>query len=317
MTHGSMNMANRFRGAVLCCSAIASLLLFGCGGRGEKETAASAADSARQSGIPALEGSVLLDSMRADVNGDSRDELIVTSRAEGDVDDALLRDRFDRIDIYRQGSDGFRRLFLDVIDYGTAVTCEDVTGDGVRDVLVQLDAGGNNPIAAQGLHVYGLNAKGNMTLLFYSASGAPVLRDLDNDGIREILVSDQFWGMTAHSEAIGFTSAVYSFDGECYVAANEAFAEWYDAKLKPLKRAYEQARRGPDSEAGRLQLFTHAAEYLVWNYARAGRERVNAVWREERSFLQQHLSPEQYDDLEQFVEDISVMEYERAEKSIS
>lgn len=317
MTHGIMNKAHRFRSAALCCSAIAALLLFGCGGKSDDEKAASAADSARQTGIPLLEGSVLLDSLRADVNGDSREELIVTSRAEGGADDALLRDRFDRIDIYRQGSDGFRRLFLDVIDYGASVKCEDVTGDGILDVLVRLDAGGNDPIVAQGLHVYGLNAKGNMTLLFFSASGAPVLQDLDRDGVREILVSDQFWGMTAHSDAIGFTSTVYAFDGECYVAANEAFAGWYDAKLKPLKRAYEQARRGPNTEEGRLQLYLHAAEYLLWNYARGGRVRVRELWHAEQLLLRQRLSEEQYDDLRNFVEDLDGMEFERSEKRIS
>lgn len=297
---------------------LAAILLGGCGSGEEKRRAEAAADdSTRQAILPALEGSVLLDSVRADVNGDGVEELIVTSRIDEEAEDALLLDRFDRIDIYRQAAEGYRRLFLDVIDYGVSVECRDVTGDHVPDILVRLDAGGNNPIAAQGLHVYGLNAKGNMTLLFYSQSGAPVLRDLDGDGSMEILVSDQFWGMMAHSDVIGFTREVYAYDGEAYVFANDAFASWFDPIVAARKKDYEQARRAPDSEEGRLMLYTRAAEYLVWNLARGGVHRLNAVWRAEQPFLRQKLSEEQFGDLEGFVDDINEMEVKPAEQRIS
>lgn len=296
----------------------AMLLFFGCGSRETQErNAAAAADSARQAIIPALEGSVLLDSVRADVNGDGIEELIVTSRLDEEAEDALLLDRFDRIDIYRQDRTGYQRLFLDVIDYGVSVTCEDVTGDGIADILVRLDAGGNNPIEAQGLHVYGLNEKGNMTLLFYSPSGAPVLRDLDNDGSREILVSDQFWGMMAHSDVIGFTREVYAYNGESYVFANDAFSAWFDTILRARKKEYEQARRGADNEEGRIQLYTKAAEYLVWNLARGGINRLNIVWRAEEPFLRQRLNEEQIGDLEGFVDDINELEVQPTGQRVS
>lgn len=311
-----MNPAPRFLSMAMTATFL--FLLIGCGGNEKKEQAdAAAADSARRSIIPALEGSVLLDSLREDVNGDGIEELIVTSRLDENAEDQLLLDSFDRIDIYLQSHEGYRRLFLDVIDYGASVVCEDVTGDGIRDVLVRVDAGGNNPIAAQGLHVYGLNAKGNMTLLYYSPSGAPVLRDLDNDGSREILVSDQFWGMMAHSEVIGFTREVYAYNGEGYILANDAFSQWFDTILKARKRDYEKARGGADNEEGRTLLYTRAAEYLVWNLARGGSERLNAVWRAEEAFLRQRLNEEQFGDLETFVDDVNTMEYEQSGQRVS
>ncbi len=316
MTHFIMNRFSRLRG--LTVAVLTLILLIGCGrNEHQEQQEAAAADSARQAIIPALEGSVLLDSVRVDVNGDGIDELIVTSRLDEDQDDTLLPDSFDRIDMYSQAVDGYHRLFLDVIDYGSSVNCEDVNGDGVLDVLVRIDAGGNNPITSQGLHVYGLNKKGNVTLLFFSSSGAPVLRDLDSDGSKEILVSDQFWGMMARSEVIGFTREVYSYNGESYVPANDEYAQWYDGILKVRKREYEKARSGSDGEEGRAALYTTAVEYLVWNLARGGAKRLNAVWRSEKPFLQQHLSEEQFGDLESFVDDVNSMENELTGTQIS
>jgi hypothetical protein len=182
---------------------------------------------------------------------------------------------------------------------------------------VQVDAGGNDPIIAQGLHVYGLNNKGNLTLLFFSPNGAPVLRDLDNDGSREILVSDEFWGMMARSEVISFTREVYAYDGESYVSANDAFSHWFDAILKSRKRDYEKARGASENEEGRSQLYTRAAEYLVWNLARGGATRLNTVWREEGSFLRQRLNDAQFGDLQTFVDDVNTMEYEQSGQRIS
>ncbi|MFZ1728837.1 MAG: hypothetical protein WAV84_01805 [Bacteroidota bacterium] len=278
----------------------------------------SASDSTRKSILPDLVGSVLLDSLRADVDGDGIEELIVTSRLDENAeDDELLRDSFDRIDFYTQTGEGYRRLFVDVIEYGASITCEDITGDGVSDVQVRVDAGGNDPITAQGLHIYGLNNKGRLSLLFFSPSGAPVLRDLDNDGRSEILVSDQFWGMMARSEVIGFTREVYAFDGGSYILANEAFSKWFDSILKARRRDYEKARGGGDNEEGRAQLYTKAAEYLVWNLARGGTARLNTVWHTEEAFLRQRLSEEQFGDLETFVDDVNTMEYEQSGQRIS
>lgn len=267
--------------------------------------------------LPALPGSVLVDSVRADVNGDGVDELVVTSRVADGADDPLLLDRFDRIDIYAQGISGYRRLFVDAVDYGLHLGFEDVTGDSVTDVVVRLDAGGNNPIESQGMQIYGLGAHDALALLFHSPDGAPVLRDLDGDGTREVLLSDQFWGMTSHSDVIGFTSEVYAFSDGLYVFANDRFASWYDSVLRVRKREYENARRAPDTEEGRMQLYRQAAEYLVWNLARGGIERLNAVWTAERAFLAKRLAEEQYTDLESFVDEVTIEEHEQSGQRIS
>jgi hypothetical protein len=294
------------------------LVMAGCGGDGRSAEQQNAeADSVRQAALPVLAGSVLIDSLRVDLTGDGVSELVVVSRAEDGVDDPLLIDRFDRLDVYEQGTGGYRRLYVDAIDYGLSLASEDVTGDGVADLIVRLDAGGNNPIATQGLHVYGRDSRGAVVLLFHSPSGAPALLDLDGDGRQEILVSDQFWGMMAHSDVIGFTREVYAFGGDSYELANTTYSKWFDTMLERHKRSYEQARRAADSEEGRTRLYLRAAEYLVWNLSRGGAEQVNSVWFAERSFLRQRLGDEQYNDLEAFVEDVNAEESEQTIRRIS
>jgi hypothetical protein len=123
--------------------------------------------------------------------------------------------------------------------------------------------------------------------------------------------------MMAHSEVIGYTREVYTFRGDSYEMANRAFAEWYDGMLKTRRRAYEQARRAADSEEGRIQLYLQTAEYLVWNYARGGAERLNRVWLAEKPYLQQHLSDDQYDDLETFVDEVTTEDFEQRERRVS
>lgn len=298
---------------------VAALLLFGgCGGEGKdaRENRA-AADSARHAALPALAGAVLCDSLRVDLDGDGTAELVMASRVEDADDEALPLERFDRIDIYAREGRGFRRLFVDAIEDGATLDSADVTGDGILDLLVRIDAGGNNPIATQGLHIYGRDRRGTVTLLFHAMSGAPVLRDLDGDGRDEVLVSDQYWGMMAHSEVIGFTREVYAFDGDRYAPANPRFAAWFESMVKSRRREYEQARRAANTEEGRTRLYVQAAEYFVWQLARGGSANLRTTWNAERGFLRQQLNDDQFDDLETFVDEASTEEQTRNRQGVS
>ena len=297
---------------------LATVLLFAsaCGGR-EQERRDDAADSSRHSMLPALPGAVLVDSIRIDLTGDGIDELVVTSRVADSVDDPLLLDRFDRIDIYSQGVSGYRRLFVDAVEYGLQLTFDDVTGDSIADIVVRLDAGGNNPIEGQGMQIYGLDAHDALALLFLSPDGAPMLRDLNGDGMKEVLLSDQFWGMMSHSEVIGYTSEVYTLADGMYVFANERFSAWYDGMLRERRREYERARRAAATRDGRVLLYRRAAEYLVWNLARGGVEQLNRVWNTERVFLSQRLGEEQFSDLEAFVDEVTTEQYEQSTQRLT
>lgn len=292
-----------------CILLIGSVI--GCGNNETGNTRQERTDDvASISAFPLLPGAVLVDSISADMTGDGVEELIILSQIEEYTDDPLLVDRFDRIDIFDRNDTGFTQLFVDPVDYGVAFSTEDVTGDGVTDLLVHLDAGGNNPISARGLHVYGLNASRKVMLLFYSPSGAPVLQDIDENGRKEILVAEQYWGMMPHSEVIGFIRFVYAFDGNSYVESNSRFVAWFDTILEKQRRAYTRTLRSSESEDQSNEVYLRAAEYLAWNLPRGGARRVRTVWRSEAEVLRRYLSDEQFSDLQTFVEDVTMMEQE-------
>ncbi|PLX25402.1 MAG: hypothetical protein C0600_12080 [Ignavibacteria bacterium] len=296
-----------------------ALLLTACGdGRKPSVSPAAETDSSVQATVITLSGRQVSDSMRVDVTGDGSDELVVLTRSDSLDTDPLMGDCFDRIDFYETKQMPYRTLFFDLVDFGTSLAIEDVTGDSIADVLIQLDAGGNNPITARGMHLYGLNDKRQVTLLFYAMSGAPQVKDLDGDGSGEILVSDQFWGMVAHSEVIGFTRDIYAFDGSTYVRSNARFADFFDANIRTRHDAYMLAKdTHAKTEDARGRLYMRMADYLVWSFARGGASRCASAWRGERDFLRDALHEEQYDDLEAFVDECHSMEYEQTRQRSS
>ena len=291
----------------------AAALFVGCGdGERQQRAAGDASDSSTASNAVDFSGRVPVDSLRVDCTGDGTHELVVASRPDSLEEDPLLRGSFDRVDILSADSTA-SRLFVDPVDYGRSMEAREITGDGVSDVIVHLDAGGNNPITSRGMHVYGLNDRDQVTLLFYTASGRPRLRDLDGDGDSEILLSDQFWGMVPHSEALGFTSQIYTYDNGMYVPARDRFEAYFAPILNAKRTAYEQLRRAPvDGEEARSQLYLRMADYLAWSYARGGVNAAASLWRSERGFLRSALSAEQFEDLRTFVNDVQQMEREQS-----
>lgn len=297
----------------LAIAFVTATLLTACGdGQQQQRAAGEAADSITEKQGVDFSGRVPVDSLRVDCTGDGRSELVIASRSDALEEDPMLQGSFDRVDILSADS-ASRRLFVDPIDCGSSMEARDVTGDDVSDVIVYLDAGGNNPITSRGMHLYGLNERDEVTLIFHASSGAPRLRDLDEDGDSEILLSDQFWGMVPHSEAIGFITQVYTYDGGMYVPARERFRTYFSPILAQKRTAYNQLRRETGgSEEARSQLYLRMADYLVWSYARGGASEAAALWRAERDFLHSALSAEQFEDLRTFVDDVQTMEHERS-----
>jgi hypothetical protein len=254
----------------------------------------------------------LVDSLQADMTGDGVTEAILLSRSDSLSRDPLLHALFDRVDIYDSSRRPPLRLFFDVVEDGRRAETGDVTGDGIDDLIVETDAGGNNPITSRGMHLYGRNADGAVTLLFYVSAGAPELRDLNGDGVSEVLVSDQFWGMMAHSEVIVFTRDVYAFDGRAYAPANTAFSAYFEKNLNERMRRFEKEKALPHlGDEARLRLYRRAADVLAWSFARGGAARAARLWRSEQQFLRGELFEEQYDDLSAFIDEVRTMEQSR------
>jgi hypothetical protein len=290
-----------------------TMLLLSCGGENRQDSdSRAAADSASTTSSWVSADRVLVDTLRVDFFGDGSPLMAVASRL---LEDSVMRaGYFDRIEIF-PGIPGSRPLFTDVLEYGVRWTVRDITGDSLPECIVEVDAGGNAPMTSSGLHVYGKTAKGKITLIFFSPGGAPVLNDLDGDGSDEILVSDQYWGMMPHSEAVGFTKDIYAFDGARYVRANERFGAWFDRQLASCRKATTVLRvKSARGEDVRDALYTSTVELLLWTWARGGSQAVQQLWRKESRELRSLLPEEYLDDLQAFVEDVEVMRRQQKEQ---
>jgi len=299
--------------AIVLSGLTACIIMTACGNAGRNgETTSSYSDSLRLPGALLPADRVLVDSVRVDLDGDGIPELVIASRLR--ESSVLHQDMFDRVDLLSVSGRNLVVLFTDVVDYGVALSSRDVTGDGILNLIAELDAGGNTPITSQGMHVYGLTMSGRISLLFHIDNGAPEFHDLDNDGCLEILVSDQYWGLAPHSESIGFVRGVYYFTGSMYVKDNKRFSAWFDSALAQRRRMYSSLKQnGASGEDDRNRLYLAAVDYLLWTWVRYERKGVETVWKTENALLRSLLSSEHYDDLASFVGDVAVMEYEQRE----
>jgi hypothetical protein len=280
----------------LAALGLAMALLAACGRR---ETAAPPRPGPPAAGPfrPYDSTRVVMDSLRADVAGDSLAEWIITSRtADGGAPG------FDRVEVFAldAGAGRWRSLFVDPVNDGARLLLRDVTGDGRDEVVVETDGGGNDPLASRGMDVYGRRNDGAFTVLFFAAEGAPELRDLDGDGRPEILLTAEYAGLMPRAEGITYTSGVYAYDGAAFTLANDRLRAWFDAIIAGKRLAMDRLR-GARAGADPATLYRAAADWLLWSTARATPAQLRAAWDGVRESLRARLSAGQFDDLASLV----------------
>ena len=251
----------------------------------------------------------IVDSARVDFEGTGKQHIIIASRLLDGGEGSLSGSRFDLIEIFAVDTAGRpSSVFVDPVDNGASFRTEDLNRDGRLELLVSLNAGGNDPITSLGLMVYGLTDDGSFAPMFMSPTGAPEIRDLDGDGKKEILLSDVLYGMMAHSDAVGYTDGVYAFDGTAWTLANEKFTNYYQQQVTARRDAYMRLKRGSVRAADfATEIHSRLMDWLAWAYASGGIQQTRAAWNAERRFLEDVLAPEQIEELEAFVAELELM----------
>jgi hypothetical protein len=244
----------------------------------------------------------IVDSAHIDLNGDGRAEFVIISRDNVEPVNPVFPREFDRIEIFSLDSatNRYRSDFIDPVESGRERSFMDVTGDGRKEIVVRTNSGGNDPVAGEGMSIYGARADGSFTVLFYSQGGSPELRDLNGDGIFEAVITGEYWGIMPHADAIAYTSAIHAFDGSTYVESNRYFAKYFDRAIAKQRAEYLRLRavRAKEPAQNALALYRAFAEWLVWLAAKGDSAQVKVLWEVEKATLKTRLTPEQWDDLE-------------------
>ncbi len=240
-----------------------------------------------------------------DLDSDGRIEFVVLSMDKGAFENRIFDQQFDMLEVFRYDSlrHAYRSIFTDPVDMGVRVTFEDVTGDDSEEILAWLSSGGNDPIAGDGLNVYGFTAPDTISVLFLSETGAPEIADINNDGKIEILVHDEYWGVMPHSEVIPFVAAIHSWNGAIFAPENNAFRDFFGQHIREAKDEYLRLKLEPfGSESSEdFRLYRSFATWTIWLLTSGRTAEARHVWETEKPFLRATLPDDQFDDLEELI----------------
>jgi len=241
-----------------------------------------------------------------DMNGDGTAEFVVLSMDKSAFENRIFDQQFDLLEIFRYDSlvRAYRSLFADPVDMGIRVTFRDLTGDGREEILAWLSSGGNDPIAGDGLNVYGFTAPDTIRVLFLSETGAPEIADIDEDGKAEILVHDEYWGVMPHSEVIPFVASIHVWDGAVFTPASDMFPDFFSQYIRDAKDDYLRIKIEPfGSESSEdFRLYRAFSTWMIWLLTSGRTAEARQVWEEEKPFLRATLPDDQFDDLESLIE---------------
>ena len=246
---------------------------------------------------------VILDSILIDLSGDGTDEAMLTFGERALQDDPMTAGSFQRLQVFQYSDMDslYKPMFVDVFDYGSNFYFRDVLNTGNPEIVVEVDAGGNNPILSRGIHIYGYRNDNTFSLLFYSSGGNPEFEDLNDDGVQEILVTGEYWGTLERSESITFTEEIYAFNGTSYAYANSEFGGYFNANITQLERQYRKTKRSAKSGDPGGELYKATIELFLWVAAKGDAEGIDELWAKEKDLLRESIPFEQYNELQEFV----------------
>ncbi len=139
------------------------------------------------------------------------------------------------------------KILSDTVDYSESYSFVDLGNDMRKQLLIKTNSGGTDEIVSRGMFVYNMIPGNEITLLKYFDMGNPQVKDIKNDGNKEILVSDIFYGVMPQVEAIDFVREIYKLENQNLVLRNEEFGEYYDDKIKELQSEYDAVKRKVES----------------------------------------------------------------------
>jgi hypothetical protein len=294
-------------GVVCLIFLLAVLAWQGCGTKGNDGGKPGAVAGGTTAFPPYDSTRLIVDTYRVDLNGDGRKEYIFTSRDSQGPADPLTPKLFDRVEIFSGDTLVANRksLFKDPVESGMEIEFEDITGDRRADIVAYTSAGGNDPIASEGMNVYGFRKDGACAVFFSSQSGSPEIQDIDGNGSLEIVLSDEYWGLLDHVDAIGYTAAIFSFDGKGFVESNLEHASYFDRIIGRKKADYLRVRAARNRDAGEqaLALYRACADWFVWIAAKGDFKKLQTLWNGERTALQLKLPADLFEDLAALVEE--------------
>lgn len=263
---------------------------------------------------------VMIDSARALVSFDDV-QFVVIASADTHFAARYKRSLFDRLQVFALDTAARTAtpIFTEVVSLGRSFTIEDLTADGFDEIVVHHASTGAEGFLGNGMSVYGWTTPTQLEPIFLQQNGALSTQDLDGDGAREILVTDAYYGVLPHGEAIYYTADIYRYDGKYFASRPESFARYYATKIEEAGARYlawKKRRPRPTDDASTTP-YRELTEWLVWLVAGNRIQEAERVWLRERTFVADFVSDDQFEDLQEILRELVIDEELQSEQGRS
>lgn len=244
---------------------------------------------------------------RQDLNTDGINEIIVFSVFKDTAERFNDYYNFDMMEVYALSGEkrAFVKILSDTVDYSKDYSFEDLANNKKKQIIINTYSGGNDAIASSGMFIFHMHSNNEINLIKYFDAGAPRIEDLGKDGIKEILVSDEFWGVMPHVNVISFVREIYNLENDKLIIKNSEFGKFYDDKIAEIEGKYFDLKRkveiGMQPQDLSYPLYREAAEVIINYYAKGDIEGLRKFWDEQKSSLESNLPTEEFIDLSNFV----------------
>jgi hypothetical protein len=244
---------------------------------------------------------------KEDLNNDGNNEIIVTSVVKDPDERFSDYYNFDMLEVFALNSDksSYVKISSDTVYYSEDCIFADLGNDEKKQMLVMTNSGGNEVITSKGMFVFDMTSGDKISLLKYFDTGNPVIADVKNDGNKEILISDLFYGVMPQLNAIVYVKQIYMLEGQELVEKNSEFKVFYDSVIAKTLEEYYGTRRKVEMgmQPGNMSypLYREAAEVIVNYYAKGDEINLKKFWDEQKEFLKNNIPEAEFVDLYNFV----------------
>lgn len=244
---------------------------------------------------------------KEDLNSDGNKEIIVLSVTKDTAEKYDSYYNFDMIEVFALNKENksYVKILSDTVDYSTECRFVDLNNNKTAQILISTNSGGNDSLTSVGMFVYDMTAADKIDLLKYFDSGAPFIKDIKGDGIKEILISDLFYGVMPQVNAIPFVKYIYRLADNNLSERNSEYKEYYETEISAAKDKYYGLKRkfemGMQPVNLSYPLYREAAEVIINYYAQGDDTGLKKFWDEEKDSLKKNIPESEYLDLNNFI----------------
>lgn len=244
---------------------------------------------------------------KEDLNSDGNKEIIVLSVTKDTAEKYDTYYNFDMIEVFALNKENksYVKILSDTVDYSTECRFVDLNNNKTEQILISTNSGGNDSLTSVGMFVYDMTASDKIELLKYFDSGAPFIKDIKGDGIKEILISDLFYGVMPQVNAIPFVKYIYRLADNILSERNSEYKEYYDSEISAAKDKYYGLKRkfemGMQPMNLSYPLYREAAEVIINYYAQGDESGLKKFWDEEKDSLKKNIPESEFLDLNNFI----------------